>query len=181
MTDFKVTTWMSEWTADDHDEYEAAWTKATASDIDQDSGRCSRKWLELILAAADDNKQWATDVLADMQRRGALESWKSATVKPVVTRKGKTLTAVAAAKRRDSSGQRDVHVQTELFDMPRQELEMQVAANQEQSKTYAAKSALAKRLLELVDQAVAAGAPADCTPRQAAKWLKIDLTLWAAS
>lgn len=179
MTDFKMAVWMEGWSQDDHDAYEAAWTAATASDPDKDSGRCSRKWLELVLAAADD--QWATDVLADMQRRGALESWKEATVKPVVTRRGKTLTVAAAAKRRDHTGTRDVFVQTELFDMPREELERQVDANGVQAETYQAKSALAKRLLSLVDDAIAAGALADCTPRQAAVFLKIDLEAWCAA
>jgi len=183
VTDFKVAIWMEQWSQDDHDAYEAAWLKATAADPDRDSGVCSRTWLALVLAASTDSDtgQWARDVLGDMQRRGALESWKDATVKPVVVRKGRTLTVAAAEKRRDSSGLRDVYVQTELFDMSREQLQRQASLNQEQAKTYRSKSQLAERLLELVNQAIAAGASDTCTPRQAAVLLKIDLADWCAA
>lgn len=180
MTDFKTAIWMAGWDEQDFQEYAEAWDAATS--ISDDSGERSREWLRLVLDAEQAQREWASDVLADMQRRGALSSWKDAPVTPVVVRKGRSLRATAGAKRRDEGGTRDIWVQTELFDMARDELLQQTKSNHDQALTFQAKSALAKRLVELIDAAVSDGMPADgATARKAAAFMKVDLVEWCAA
>lgn len=175
MTDFKVTMWMAGWTVADHKEYEAAWEAATA--FSEDSGARSREWLRLVLDAEQAHRSWAADVLADMQRRGALESWKAAPVVPVVKNKrGKTLTTRAAAKRRSDDGDGDEYVQDSLFNMTDDELQEVEALAWAMSSTHRDKALLVQRLRELI-----AKAGGNCTPRQAAALLSIDLTEWCAA
>lgn len=182
MTDFKITTWMADWSQESHAAYRLAWETATASDPDLDSGRCSLKWLMLVLAASDHDEQWAADVLADMQRRGALESWKAAPVElPRVKSKDRMVKVNAAAQRRSGDGKRDTNVQTTLFDMNRAELVKVAATNREMSETFAAKAHLVTRLIAIVDDAIAMGAPKTLTARQAAAKLGIDLGSWSAA
>lgn len=183
MTDFKLTIWMADWSPDDHKAYAAAWEAARTSDPDEDTGRCSIKWLDLILGAAK-KSQWARDVLADMQRRGALESYKEATTKPprVKAASGRQVQVKAAAKRRATDGKRDVYVQTELFDMRRPELLQKISENRQMAEVYGAKAYVAQRLVELVDAAIKkCGASVNVTPRQAAALLKVDLQAWCAA
>ena len=179
MTDFKTTTWMAEWSERDHQEYEAAWKAATAKG--HDTGIRAREWLRLVLDAQQAQRAWADDVLADMQRRGALESWKAATVKPVVIRKGRHLSTALGTKRRDEATGREEWVQGEMFDKNRAELLQAADSASAMSATLRAKSALYTRLAELCDKAIADGAPETVTARQAATRLKIDLTAWCAA
>lgn len=173
--ELKSRTWMDAWSDADFDEYSLAWHAATA--ISDDSGARSREWLRLVLDAEQAHRQWAKDVLADMQRRGALESWKQAPIVPVITNKrGKSLTTRGAAKRRTAGGQAVAYVQESLFDMSRDELQQQARAGWKVSATHRAKAQLAERLLELIDQA-----GGTCTPREAAAHLKVDLTEWCAA
>lgn len=182
MTDFKITTWMSDWSDEDHAAYRSAWEIATSSDPDHDSGPCSLKWLELVMDAASSESTWAADVLADMQRRGALESWKAAPVElPRIQSKSRMVKVNAAAPRRSGDGKRGVNVQTTLFDMTRPELVQVAATNRENSQTFAAKAHLVTRLIKIVDDAIALGAPKTLTARQAAEKLGIDLSTWNAA
>ena len=179
MTDFKTTTWMARWTERDHEEYESAWKQATASS--EDTGARAREWLRLVLDAQQAQRAWADDVLADMQHRGALESWKAATVKPLVSRKGKQIPAVLGTKRRNPETGQDEWAQGALFDKTRAELLQAADRETATAATFKTRAALYVRLADLCEQAIAIGAPDTVTPRQAAALLKVDLTAWCAA
>lgn len=173
--ELKTRAWMDGWTDEDFDEYSAAWHAAT--NISDDSGERSREWLRLVLDAQQAHRQWAEDVLADMQRRGALESWKAAPIVPVVKNKrGKSLTTRAAAKRRSSDGATVEFVQESLFDMTDDELVEIEALAWGVSTTHREKALLAKRLRELIAQA-----GGNCTAREAATRMNVDLADWCAA
>ena len=175
MTDFKVTTWMAGWTEQDHTEYAAAWETATAHG--KDTGSRASKWLSLVLDAEQAHRTWAKCVLADMQERGALESWKAAPVVPTVKNKrGKSLTTRAAAKRRTDDGESTAYVQDSLFNMTDEELQEIEALGWSLSATHRDKALLARRLRELI-----AEAGGGCTAQQAAARLEVDLTAWCAA
>lgn len=175
MTDFKTMTWMSGWTEQDHKEYEGAWLAASAHS--DHTGDRAREWLRLVLDAQQAHRPWAKSVLADMQERGALESWKAAPVVPMVKNKrGKTLTTRAAAKRRSDDGETTASVQGSLFDMTDEELQDVESLAWAVSGTHRDKALLARRLRELIAQA-----GGGCTPREAAVLLNIDITTWCAA
>lgn len=175
MTTLKTRWWMDAWSDQEFAEYAQAWHAATA--VSEDSGERSREWLRLVLDAEQAHRQCAKDVLADMQRRGALESWKAAPVVPVVKNKrGKTLTTRAAAKRRTDDGEGVTHVQESLFDMTDKELQGIEALAWSVASTHRDKALLVKRLRELIEQA-----GGGCTAREAATRLRIDITAWCAA
>lgn len=181
MTEMKSRSWMDGWSDDDFAEYSQAWHAATS--VSDDSGERSREWLRLILGAEQAHRSWAGDVLADMQRRGALESWKAAPVVPVVKNKrGKMLTTRAAAKRRADDGEGVEFVQESLFNMTDDELQEVEALAWAMSSTHRDKALLVERLRALIAQAVAAGATRDgITAHAAAALLHVDLTEWCAA
>lgn len=175
MTDFKLATWMSGWTEQDHKEYAAAWEAATS--VSDHTGARAREWLRLVLDAQQAHRTWAAGVLADMQERGALESWKQAPVVPVVKNKrGKTLTTRAAAKRRSDDGETTAFVQDSLFNMTDEELQEVEALGWSMSATHRDKALLARRLRELI---VEAGG--GCTAQEAANRMGVNLTDWCAA
>lgn len=175
MTDFKVTTWMADWSESDHSEYAAAWEAATA--FSDHTGTRSREWLRLVLDAEQAHRPWATAVLADMQERGALESWKAAPVVVTVTNKrGKELTTRAAAKRRTEDGEGTEFVQASLFDMTDEELQEVEALGWAMSATHRDKALLVRRLRDLI-----AEAGGGCTANEAAARQGVDLIAWCAA
>lgn len=175
MSELRTRAWMDAWAESDFESYSAAWHEATA--ISDDSGERSREWLRLVLAAAEDGAEWASDVLADMQRRGALESWKAAPVVPLVKNKrGRSLTTRAAAKRRADDGESVAFVQESLFDLSDTELQGAEALAWAMSATHRDKALLIGRLRDLIEEA-----GGDCTPREAATRRKVDLIAWCAS
>lgn len=175
MTEMKSRAWMDDWSEDDFAEYSQAWHAASA--VSDDSGERSREWLRLVLDAEQAHRDWASDVLADMQRRGALESWKQAPIVPVVKNKrGKTLTTRAAAKRRADDGTNVAHVQESLFDMNDKELQEVEALAWAMSSTHRDKALLVRRLRDLITEA-----GGNCTAREAAQRQGVDLIAWCAA
>lgn len=173
MMELKTLRWMQHWSDEEFAEYEQAWNDSyTATD---DTGERVAMFLQSILDAEQAHRTWAKDVIAEMLRQGSAEVWKRAPrQKPVAVKGGAQVNTQVAAKREDDEGAQ-LYVQLHIFDMHREELEKHRADISAQLRSYRYKGRLADRLMALIDQA-----GGDCTAREAAVTLGIDIEAWCA-